>query len=549
MHTAPRRQHGAILVLTVLLLVILLGFAALALDLGRLYVLRTEMQNAADAAAMAAAAELDGSDSAINDAIKAATDVLSHHGRFADDPELLAHLSYNGGSPAESAFVFYSWIGAELDDKVIPSHYVCAPSEDPDKCVTTESTQAHYVKVKLYPELIDDDAYQISLYFLPVLALFVDDEVAQIASTRVHAVAGAGAAICNLPPMMICDPSDDDDNPSPHVMSIGEQVILKKQQGNTWEPGNFGFLEPLGPVPDPDDPDYPNGDTLNGNKALAAGLAQVRTPTCSPPQVTTNPGDKGLYPRLGLNTRFGLYAQMFAGHDHEYPSAPNVIDYPRDDLLTTNPDAQFGCPGTGCSSDPTIAWLETENEARPSTFGISDDNNSPDRTDYNEAFHGGSGPTNLTRFGYYQYELGAASEGDGWDRDETPPTRIESLPAINPALVLDADEQQCGNNSLHKDCKLLSGDPQTVDTVEEGLPSRRILYVAMLRCNELGITGTTKDINVLEHGQFVKFFLTEHVLPPGGGAEDKVDIYAEYLGPVNDRERQELVHTVIQLYE
>jgi Flp pilus assembly protein TadG len=47
------RQRGAILVMTVLFLVILLGFAALALDLGRLYVLRTEMQNAADAAGVA----------------------------------------------------------------------------------------------------------------------------------------------------------------------------------------------------------------------------------------------------------------------------------------------------------------------------------------------------------------------------------------------------------------------------------------------------------------------------------------------------------------
>jgi hypothetical protein len=537
--------------MTVLFLVILLGFAALALDLGRLYVLRTEMQNAADAAALAAAAELDGGDDAIADAVLAATTLLSHQGRFADSPELLKNLSYNPDSPADSAFVFYSWIGAELEDDTIPLHYVCESQEDANKCRTKDSTMAHYVKVKLYPELIDDDAYQISLYFLPVLALFVDDDVVHSASTRVSAVAGAGATICNLPPMMICDPTDDNNNPNPHTMAIGEQVILKQQQGNAWEPGNFGFLEPIGTVADPDDPDYPNGDTLSGNKALAAGLAQVRSPTCSPPRVTTNPGGKGMYPRLGLNTRFGLYDKMFTGHDDKYPAAPNVIDYPRDDALTANPDEKFGCPGgtgtPGCNLDPAIAWLETEDETRPSTYGITD----ADEIDYNEAFHSGAGQTSVSRFAYYQYELGAGAEGDGWERDENPPTRIANLPDINPAIMLHSNEKQCGNNWLHKDCKLLNGDPQVVPSspITVSQPSRRVLYVAMLKCNELGITGTTKDINVLEHGQFVKFFLTEHILPPAGGAEDKVDIYAEYLGPVNDKERQELVHTVIQLYE
>lgn len=52
------RQRGAVIIIVALALVVLIGFAGLVLDLGRLYVNRSELQNAADACALAAAAEL-----------------------------------------------------------------------------------------------------------------------------------------------------------------------------------------------------------------------------------------------------------------------------------------------------------------------------------------------------------------------------------------------------------------------------------------------------------------------------------------------------------
>jgi len=54
------RQGGAVAVTTALMLVVLVGFLGVAVDLGRLYVAKTEMFNAADACALAAAQELDG---------------------------------------------------------------------------------------------------------------------------------------------------------------------------------------------------------------------------------------------------------------------------------------------------------------------------------------------------------------------------------------------------------------------------------------------------------------------------------------------------------
>ena len=53
-----RRRRAATAVLVVITLPILLGFAALAVDVGRMFNVRAELQIAADAAAMAAAIEL-----------------------------------------------------------------------------------------------------------------------------------------------------------------------------------------------------------------------------------------------------------------------------------------------------------------------------------------------------------------------------------------------------------------------------------------------------------------------------------------------------------
>ena len=53
-----KSQQGAVAIIVGLSLVVLVGFAGLALDLGRLYVNKTELQNAADACALAASREL-----------------------------------------------------------------------------------------------------------------------------------------------------------------------------------------------------------------------------------------------------------------------------------------------------------------------------------------------------------------------------------------------------------------------------------------------------------------------------------------------------------
>src|SRR3989337_1294564 len=55
-----RDEGGATLIYVSIALTVFMGFAALVIDGGRLFTLDTEMQSAADAIALAGAAELDG---------------------------------------------------------------------------------------------------------------------------------------------------------------------------------------------------------------------------------------------------------------------------------------------------------------------------------------------------------------------------------------------------------------------------------------------------------------------------------------------------------
>ena len=56
--TRSRRQRGAVAVVVALSALVLFGFAGIAIDVGRLYINRSELQTAADACALAASAEL-----------------------------------------------------------------------------------------------------------------------------------------------------------------------------------------------------------------------------------------------------------------------------------------------------------------------------------------------------------------------------------------------------------------------------------------------------------------------------------------------------------
>jgi len=63
------RQHGAVAIIVAICLVVLIGMLGLVLDLGHLYVTKTELQNAADAASLSGAERLDGTLCRVNSSL------------------------------------------------------------------------------------------------------------------------------------------------------------------------------------------------------------------------------------------------------------------------------------------------------------------------------------------------------------------------------------------------------------------------------------------------------------------------------------------------
>src|SRR5215212_196325 len=66
------RERGSVVVTTALSMVVLLAFLGGVIDIGRIYVIKSELQNAADSCALAAAGALDGSLAGIQSAANAA---------------------------------------------------------------------------------------------------------------------------------------------------------------------------------------------------------------------------------------------------------------------------------------------------------------------------------------------------------------------------------------------------------------------------------------------------------------------------------------------
>jgi len=70
-----RSEKGFVLIVTSIVLAILLGFAGLGIDIGRMYVIQSELQAFSDAAALNAALQLDGTENGLSRARQAASEL------------------------------------------------------------------------------------------------------------------------------------------------------------------------------------------------------------------------------------------------------------------------------------------------------------------------------------------------------------------------------------------------------------------------------------------------------------------------------------------
>ncbi|MDE2344502.1 MAG: hypothetical protein KGL63_14135 [Betaproteobacteria bacterium] len=112
-------QSGSITLVFASVLAVLLGFLALSIDLSRLYLARTTLQGAADAAALAGARELDGTAAGTINAVFVAQQVLQRY-----------HLTLENNAvpdPALATFRVGSCPNPDSGSSALASSFVNAP--------------------------------------------------------------------------------------------------------------------------------------------------------------------------------------------------------------------------------------------------------------------------------------------------------------------------------------------------------------------------------------------------------------------------------------
>jgi len=264
---AGHRERGVVSIVVALSLAVLIGFVGLALDLGKLYVTKSELQNSADACALAAARDLTG---AIDLKISEADGITAGH---------LNYALFQGSAVQmlTDSNVTYS---TSLSSSFQPRSSINAATAATIKYVQCTAGMAG-----------------IANWFIQVLNVLPGMNVAQTSAVSARAVATVGAAqtTCAIPVFM-CKPGTEVSPPNPtETYTLGQWISSKQGSPPKYGPGSFGWA------------------SLTGDKSAKSIRDQLTGNQCTLPVAGTllgSPGNK--FTDSGAwNTRFGLYGGAY----------------------------------------------------------------------------------------------------------------------------------------------------------------------------------------------------------------------------------------------
>ena len=242
----------------------LIAAGGVAFDYARLASMDTELQSAADQAALAAATQLDGSSGACSRAANAARSMLLNETRMAND----------GNASGRQ-------ITIPLETTCDAVGQVRFWQNITKTTAATSDANAKFVEVTV-------DARTANYAFTPIAAAFSSGPISATAFS------GLDSAICKVPPLMMCNPNESGDPAFTIANYVGKGVrLVGNDGGGFYGPGNFGFL------------DVGAG---NGASTLRQELGGTNVPgNCvSGSTVETETGNI-ITVRDALNTRFGIY--------------------------------------------------------------------------------------------------------------------------------------------------------------------------------------------------------------------------------------------------
>lgn len=450
-----RDQGGSIVVYTGAFMSIGIGGAALSIDIGRIVLLKTQLQNRADAGALAGAAQLD----AQPNAIARATDVMF------DSMTAFTTAAADQGELATWYVEFYQ----PADDLISRG------------AQTTSDVAARFALVAM-------DRRTLSFFYAPALNMMTGQSVSSFTVLDAVAVARSDPFICKTLPLMICNPLEDNDENTedaiPDDSYAGRSIVLKQgvQGGGTWAPGNFGMLQL------PTDANYSAG----GANAVAAALSAENPSGCYGFDIVTAPGSMTVSVSNAINTRWGMPTT-----DSTIIPAPNVMNYPKDIQLQWNIDNDV--PGIDSILGDTVwdlATYWTQNHPGVTMPGVL---------------------AGATRFQVYLFEQGQSYWTKNGNPKKSLVTNLDQTgngySETDPSLYPDAAVLPV--NAADPDDNWTDGEWPPGQTVSSIGYDRRVVRILILNCVNQGVQGSG---DYEAEGGYIEIFLTEESPPPSGGA-------------------------------
>ena len=313
--------RGAVAIYVAVTGALLVGGGVLAIDVGRMVVVRAELQNAADAAALSAALQLNGTDGARARAMLVVTNVIALESQLVEGSGAITATITNA-----DFFEYYDVASGVTD-------------------VAEGDADAHYVRVVL-------DSQQLNFLLTGVLELVSSAGQKEFANMTTYAVAEYLPTTCEPVMLMTCDIPGSGKSVTDQK-NAGRQYTLKTPAGAPFDQlsGNFGLL-----------------DMGTGAAAIRDALAgQAGSPCSADEEKVTKPGGTTGPVADGINMRLAYDPPGGTGDPNP---ATNVQEYPEDATLDTvnageigrgdwDPNAYFNgpahCNGGACTYALAVA--------------------------------------------------------------------------------------------------------------------------------------------------------------------------------------------------
>lgn len=438
---SKRRQKGAVAVVVGLSLVTLFAMGGVVLDLGHLYIAKSELQNSADAAALAGAQRLNETAAGVTNARDNAISVAAQNNfNFSTAVTITGANTEFGPSPDGP------W-----------SSYATALASPTGKTFVKVDTGLRTMNTYLM-RVVGPAFNTVSTLGVAVAGRYVND-VTPIGVCAIKNAAGASRPKGEV---------------LPGTNELAQFGFRRGVSYNIFALGPLGansdpyLLDPVDVYPNPCNPSNSSANTTapfvcNGSSAII---------TNTPGTVYGNTGVSAGKIEAALNSRFNLFGGPSVCIPAQAPPDVNI--------------RKFACTGAGCTTaadwmDPskqTITPTGIPTAAAPIPAGILNKNNYGVLWSYSRAVNAVGTTPNATP--------GAAFATSNWST---------LYPASGGAPVADADFPAATSPYL---------DPShiTAPTVNPGVLNRRVLNLAIANCPAISGSGGCKVIPVLGIGRF-----------------------------------------------